>query len=392
MKKLTIRHFGPIEEASIELKRVNLILGPQSSGKSTVLKVACFCDWMERQMVLTQNPEKYCQASFFVRNLVQFHKLDGFMHSDTYIRYDNDSISFEYDASENRCRYQWAKTASKRWNYRRVKIAYIPSERNLVATIPNWYQVSMNDNNILDFMKEWEFARKKFSKKLQILDMPFNYRYDAKEKGDRIVIPNGGELELTNASSGLQSMTPLFVMLRYLTNEYFKEKHSTVEESILRDNMRDIVAHVFADKTQEAQMSIVDGLLTSHHADLYIEEPEAHIFPTTQKEFVYSLVNMLNGQKKHMCFIATHSPYLMTAFNNLIQAGELIAVSKQMAEKVTVRFAKRQTLRYKDVAAFAMKEGRVVPIMDDEYKLISADALDEASQKIADDFNFLLSL
>lgn len=90
MKRLTIRNFGPIKEISIELRRMNVILGPQSSGKSTVLKVACFCDWMERQIALTQAPEQYCKSEFFVQNLVGFHKLEGFMQSDSYIRYDND--------------------------------------------------------------------------------------------------------------------------------------------------------------------------------------------------------------------------------------------------------------------------------------------------------------
>ncbi|MBQ7157532.1 MAG: AAA family ATPase, partial [Bacteroidaceae bacterium] len=98
MKKLMIHNFGPIKEVEIELKRVNLILGPQSSGKSTVLKVACFCDWMERQITLTQEPERYCQPDFFVKNLIGFHKLEGFMHPDTFIRYENEAISFEYDA------------------------------------------------------------------------------------------------------------------------------------------------------------------------------------------------------------------------------------------------------------------------------------------------------
>lgn len=40
MKKLLIRNFGPVREVEIELKRVNLIIGPQSSGKSIVLKIA----------------------------------------------------------------------------------------------------------------------------------------------------------------------------------------------------------------------------------------------------------------------------------------------------------------------------------------------------------------
>lgn len=391
MKSLVIRNFGPIEEIAIELKRVNLILGPQSSGKSTVLKVACFCDWMERQIALSQDPNRYCKAEFFVKNLVSFHKLEGFMHADTYIRYENDAISFEYDAKTGECKYSWAKTA-KRWMYKRTKIAYIPSERNLVAAIPNWYQVSMNNNNIQDFMKEWEFARKTFAKKEQILDLPFSYRYNPSDKADRIVMKDGKELDMTNASSGLQSLTPLYVMVRYLTGQFFKEKHTKVEESILRDNLEQVVAHECADKSPAKQLEIVNGMLTPTHTDLFIEEPEAHIYPSTQKNFVYSLVSMLNGQKKHFCFIATHSPYIMTAMNNVIQAGEIAAESDAMAEKVNKRFANRERLRFKDVAAFQMKNGKIESIMDEDFKLISAEALDSASQEIADDFNFLLNL
>lgn len=391
MKKLIIHNFGSIESVEIELKRINLILGPQSSGKSTVLKVACFCDWMERQVALTQDPEKYCQPDFFVKNLVGFHKLEGYMHNDTYIRYENDAISFDYSAKTNTCNFAWGKK-SERWGYKRTKIAYIPSERNLVAAIPNWYQVSMNNNNILDFMKEWEFARKRFSKKEQILGLPVCYKYNPKDKSDRIVMPNGAELDLTNASSGLQSLTPLYIMLRYLTGEFFSETHTKVEETILRENLQEIVSHECADKSEKKQLEIVDSILTPYRTDLFIEEPEAHIFPSTQKEFVYSLLNLLNGRKKHFCFIATHSPYIMTAVNNMIQAAETMAESDEKAAKVEERFPKRQTLQYDDVAAFAMKDGKIASIMDDDCRLISADALDSASEEIADDFNFLLSL
>ena len=391
MKKLMIHNFGPIKEVEIELKRVNLILGPQSSGKSTVLKVACFCDWMERQITLTQEPERYCQPDFFVKNLIGFHKLEGFMHPDTFIRYENEAISFEYDAKTNKCQYTWAKKA-KRWAYKRTKIAYIPAERNLVAAIPNWYQVSMSNNNILDFMKEWEFARKCFAKKEKILGLPFSYRYNPSNKADSIVMQNGDELDLTNASSGLQALTPLYIMICYLTNDFYKETHANVEDAILKDNIEKIVAQECADKSLEKQMEIVDGMLTPYRTDLFIEEPEAHIFPSTQKEFVYSLISMLNGRKKHFCFIATHSPYIMTAMNNLIQAAETMAESREKAAEVEKRFSKRQALPYDDVAAFAMKDGEIETIMDADYRLISAEALDSASQEISDDFNFLLSL
>lgn len=390
MKKLLIRNFGPIREAEIELKRVNLIIGPQSSGKSTVLKIACFCDWMERQIELTQNPDKFCQYSTFVSNLVDFHKLHGYIQPDSEIHYVNDALAFRFSQKEKKCHFEWK--GSKRWSYKRTKIAYIPSERNLVAAIPNWYQISMSKDNILDFMKEWEFARKTFAKGEQILDLPMKYKYNPSNQGDRIKLSNGKELDLSVTSSGLQSLTPLYIMLRYLTSVYYKVTHTNVEQNMIRQNLMEVVAHECSDKSLEKQLNIVNLLMEPHHTDLYIEEPEAHIFPSTQKSFVYQLVSMLNGRPKHTCFIATHSPYIMTSFNNVIMAGETIDESNEKAEKVIERMPKRQTLKYDDVAAFEIKDGFIRSIMDEEFHLISADALDSASQEIEEDFEYMLNL
>lgn len=374
----------------MDLRRVNIIIGPQSSGKSTILKIACFCDWMERQIELTQNPDKYCDSNFFIENLIGFHKLEGYLQQETYIRYENDAVSFDYSEKNKKCTFKWNE--AKRWKYKRTKIAYIPAERNLVAAIPNWYQVNMNKDNILDFMKEWEFARKAFLKGEQILDLPVKYEYNAYNQGDRIKLENGKELDLTVASSGLQALTPLYVMLRYLTSEYYKETHTNVEQDMLRQNLHEVVAKECAGLTKGEQQNIIDTILTPHHTDLFVEEPEAHIFPSTQKSFVYSLVEMLNGNVQHTCFLATHSPYILTAFNNIILAGETMAMSKEKADKVSVIMPKRQTLCYDEVAAFEMSNGRNHSIMDEDFRLISADAIDAASQEISNDFDYLLNI
>ncbi len=66
--------------------------------------------------------------------------------------------------------------------------------------------------------------------------------------------------------------------------------------------------------------------------------------------------------------------------------------SKEKAEKVMQLMPKRQTLRYKEVAAFEMANGRTRSIMDDEFQLISAEALDGASEEISRDFDYLLNI
>jgi predicted ATPase len=47
MRHLIIRNMGPIKEADIELKRFNILIGAQSSGKSTIA-IGAYGKWYVR--------------------------------------------------------------------------------------------------------------------------------------------------------------------------------------------------------------------------------------------------------------------------------------------------------------------------------------------------------
>lgn len=390
MKHLIIRNVGPVRQADLSLKRVNMIIGPQSSGKSTVLKVAAFCSWMERQIQLTQNPQRFCDYDTFVNNLVNFNKLQGYLGSDSWISYENDSIAFTFSVAERRCSFRWIE--SQRWHYRRSKIAYIPSDRNLVATISNWYQISMPNDLMLNFMKEWEFARKAFAGGIKILDLPVEYRYNADSQSDSVLLETGRELDLTLASSGVRSLTPMFILLHYFTNEYFGKSVTSVEHEMLTARLAEVVARECSGMSSEQQRLVVEYFMQAQYADLYIEEPEAHIFPSTQLQLVYTLAEMLNSPRRHSCFISTHSPYILTAFNNLLYAAEIAGCEPHNAAKVAEIIPTCRQISANEVAAFEISNGTVKSIIDEEYQLISADAIDNASQRIAEDFDRIQSI
>lgn len=46
MRHLIIDSLGPLRHVDIFLERLNVIIGPQSSGKSCVLKIASYCTWV----------------------------------------------------------------------------------------------------------------------------------------------------------------------------------------------------------------------------------------------------------------------------------------------------------------------------------------------------------
>ena len=113
--------------------------------------------------------------------------------------------------------------------------------------------------------------------------------------GDRLSLTNGKGIDLTVASSRLQSLTPLYIVLRYLTSFYFKENHTSVEQNMLSENLLNVISEECPNESLQQQLDIVERIMTPHHTDFFIEEPEAHLFPSTQKTFIYSLVEMLNG-------------------------------------------------------------------------------------------------
>ena len=87
MKKIKIRNFGPVLDATLDLGKINIIIGLQSSGKSCVLKTACYCAWVEKRIQLTQNDEFFKDGGFMKR-LESYYRLKGYVREDTVIEYE----------------------------------------------------------------------------------------------------------------------------------------------------------------------------------------------------------------------------------------------------------------------------------------------------------------
>ena len=337
-RHLSIRHLGPIHSADICLKNVNVIIGEQSSGKSCLLKTACYCTWVEKRIEIEQNTERFERGDSFIQQLIQFHKMDDFVSEDTEIAYESDYMRFSYVHKHGRFSFEWK---SGRWEYQRPKVSYIPSERNLVAAIPNWFQVSFDGNNIQDFMADWEDARKSMTKGYEVLNLGVSYYYAPATKSDHVRLSSGKMMKFTNSSSGLQSLIPLLVLISYInSNEYSQNsgKHFIKRQERIQvfnaltnyylgrqDYLRSLIG---ADKdrrmiwddgfgnTQYDQDvvdmfdSISERFTTPHYCDIFLEEPEQNLFPPTQGVLIQYLM-ALTEERNNRLFIATHSPYIL---------------------------------------------------------------------------------
>jgi hypothetical protein len=135
--------------------------------------------------------------------------------------------------------------------------------------------------------------------------------------------------------------------------------------------------------------------------EFFIEEPEAHIFPKKQYEIVQYLAEIMNDKSLSPAIsITTHSPYILTAFNNLIKAADAAKANPAKASEIDERIvAKKYWIQREDFKAYALKPSpqapgkyETEPIMDEETGLIDADYLDDVSSDIAEEFGQLLEI
>lgn len=317
---------GPLADADVFLNKINIIVGPQSAGKSCLLKTACFCDWVEKRIQLSQKPDAFKENGVFENKFVEFHKLYGYIKEDSYIEYENDSMKFSYSWKTKAFDFSWKEEG--RWNYVCPKISYIPAERNIVAAIPNWFEVSMKNDNIRNFMKDWQEARSIMTEEMPILNLGVSYRYDKSNNMDKVTVGDGVVLDFTNTSSGLQSLIPLLVHLEFLYKKRFDSEQSKnvtriLEEEILRSNIFNEMSNralkggknlFHLHDNDKIAESIFRNFTSMKVTEIFLEEPEQNLFPPTQGVLAYRLIDWARGERGGFLFIATHSPYMVTSF------------------------------------------------------------------------------
>lgn len=342
MKHLVIRHFGPLDEADVDMSRMNLIIGLQGSGKSCVMMIACYCTWVEKRISLRQSSKEFEEGEFFINNLISYYHAKGYVHPDTFISYETDYMKFSYEHKNKKFHHKWGR---RHWEYKRPKVSYVPAERNMMSLVSNWSRLETSYDNILDFKADWDTARSFVKREKDILGLGISYEYD-ETLGDMVITKAGKLIDLTNSSSGMQSLIPQFVHMDYLTDSIYDAEGEPKERSFsdkqLTSSLLDILYQRFFDKQNDFSNNnktiihmegrdfvFSDVEMAKHfkktahqhlltdHAEIFLEEPESNLFPPTQFQLMNWVVEKaIDKRHKNVFFIATHSPYIL---NHLLQ-------------------------------------------------------------------------
>ena len=232
MTHILIKNVGPIKNVEFDLNKINVFMGPQSSGKSTIAKIISYCSWYEKNYILESKPLKD-----FYGELLEFHNLeDSYFSDDSYIEYQSKNCHIVFNGRDKKDIKRTATVGSDNL-FKNEKIEYIPAERNVVA-IAGIGEYNKTNNNILGFLYEWyEAKREKKKESPYVLPLKtlgnISYYYTQEDDADHLILEDGKEIKLQHSSSGLISITPLLLVYAYVLNGvYLKKRNKTPLERV----------------------------------------------------------------------------------------------------------------------------------------------------------------
>ena len=361
MSKIRIKNFGPIKEGYLEdddfldIKKVTIFIGNQGSGKSTVAKLISTMMWLEKS--INKGDMNGLSNSFF-HYYSKFQGISEYFKSNSYIDYLGEKYSLKFLEKEvipEKYEVEFSK-------YLTPKVMYIPAERNTLSSITN---IKGMPDHLLTFYEELRRANKDL--KGERLKLPINdyeYEYDEQSDSSFIVGPDY-KINLLNASSGVQSLAPLYVVSRNLaelvTHSDDVLRKSMNSNSILKMN-EEMVALEANDAIPETDKIIKRKEIKAKYLPKcfinIVEEPEQNLYPTSQRQILNSLLEFNNLSEGNKLIMTTHSPYIINYLSLAIQADYLKGKihSEELLEKLNAIVPLKSTISASDVAIYQMDE------------------------------------
>lgn len=376
IERVIIKNFLSLEFADIELAHVTALIGPQASGKSIVAKAVYFGRDYISDIVEEGLDEAFKHRSFKAGRVEKFLKLFGglngfdgsfeitYFYKDFEVKIDRPSVSGRprvqhskalsdlitkikrrFDAIKkekqganvyySRHRYLHSKEFREEFTDLIPNALFVPAARSFFSTISDnvfsflaadervdiltaqfgsFYELARQDIFYLPGEKNISHFRKSMA---NILDGDYH-----RQKNDDFIVTRWGKVPLSSASSGQQEALPLlFALFGY---------------PIMNDGSRLLI----------------------------IEEPEAHLFPTAQKQTLDQI--MLAAETGCRILFTTHSPYMLSYLNTFV-----------------ARYEKNKT----DVSIAAFQCGsRTASSIVEESGFLDLDGLDGVSEEIVQSF------
>lgn len=420
MEKIIIKNFLIFDDVEMPIRRLNILIGEQASGKSLLAKLVYFFkniddvffksifEGMNYKSFLTELEKKFLDyfpmkywnlnQDFSIEYIAQGKykvvleykstaKETLFNFCDSFEQLYVDCLQFyisnketSWESNSKRSFNDIAQMVSKQEIEERIKAEgisdfletslFIPAGRSFYSLLENNSFLLLGNNNI-----NIDPTMKDFGAFLQT----------TKDFINRVKSSSEGEYYLE-------------AQVEHYFKKILKGHYQKIngEDWIIGDNSRVSLSHASSGQQESFPMMLILTSLIGESIklatnNLIIEEPEAHLFPQAQNSVVSAILYIMSQTDTNF-FITTHSPYILTALNNSIFAQELIKKGKLTQEQFIKMSDGAYPIDFDDISAYSLNNGRLINIKDSEYKMLGGEILDQVSNDFGDIFNQLLEL
>ncbi|MEY3442278.1 MAG: hypothetical protein RLZZ519_559 [Bacteroidota bacterium] len=455
MEKITIKGFGPIKDAEIQVKKLLVLIGEQASGKSTIAKLIYFFKSLPDELYkafVSSDEEQTTLSSVFEQNC---RKLFESRFSQNL---NSNPFSIEYSFRGDRTNslsITWSpskglsltfssdlvsKMAAQSRNFEQSK-AQIKAYQKVIKEAASYdiatqaflsaesFTLRKNIGELFAQLNTDKFFFIAGRESVETFPEIFE-RHTQRVQSERIGLadptPSSFDVELLNEL--LQRIRNLKVeasrnhqTFKELLNNSLETRSRDVEASeileringILRadyqlDEERETLVSASGEKVllnfgssgQKESIRIILDLLrvfrNDHESSLrVIEEPEAHLFPIAQKKLIELLVLIANDKIENQVIVTTHSPYVLSTFNNLLFATRVVeknpAAEQEVSEVAPAAFRIDPSTfsAYSLGNSFDPDQDYCVSIVDPEMGMIDQNYLDTVSDLLGAEFHNL---
>lgn len=371
---LTIKNFGPIKDATINLRRQMVFIGPQASGKSTIAKLISI--FRTSELIV-----KDAETNGFQKHFSSYN-IHNYFSQDTIINYENQDYSLNYEKGNLTAKKSpaFADAIAKENNRIEVLIrgfietnkqlktqfseeqalkdfiavnwkglfsllkeqVYIPAERILLSIIEMQPTILSNSAFPISFT---EFANRFFIARTNIKVFPFDFfgvQFRYEDNKSKLYFDQTRSIPLSEAATGLQAIVPMILVI----------------ENLLGRNNRKY--------------------------SFLVEEPEMNLYPTSQKEIIGKLISSCNKNNgSHDLIVTTHSPYVLSIFNNMLFADMTTRKNEALRDQIRELVPDSNLIKTEDFNAYYLTDGTAVQIFNEKTGLISTNELDDISIDLA---------
>ena len=336
---ITVKKFGPLKNIEdLEIKQFTFLIGESASGKSTLMKVVAMMRYLYKMVNIRSYlyHSKITKSPFRIRldSMIKRQGMTKMFKKESLIVYSlqmDDGRNYEVRIENKKLK---KPEVIEQHHLMFFKVSFISENRNI---IPTWVKTSWTNKGATlgfyfhetneDFGCASEGDKELF---MDFVGMKLIITHPKGKPTRYQIIPKDGRhepIELTEASSGIQTSAPMALMMDYFAKDFsFKDAFN-----------RSVMSYLYETENLSKFKAVSEPTALPKFVGIHIEEPELSLFPDAQCKLIENMLytaSHANEDRKLNMMLATHSPYILNYLNivlNQTKEGRAKLTSENLA-------------------------------------------------------------